>query len=110
MRRRNILDAFAGAMCVYAMMITTPAGELVVRTYHWAVGGKPAARTLLSYFNSDGAAAAPDPALAQAIAQAPLQDSATTLVAKRVGLPPNLARAVAVMASSGKTVDGHFDV
>src|SRR5262245_28346544 len=70
-RSRNLLDALAGAMCLYAMILTTPAGALIVRGYRWAMNDKPPARELVSYFDTEGAKRPDAPQLVETIAAAP---------------------------------------
>src|SRR5262249_34579077 len=81
-RRRGLLDLVAASMAVYAMVIGTPVGGLVVRAYRYALGSRAKERPLLSYFQSEGAGSG----VAPVILEAPKPDSATSVVAKKVGI------------------------
>lgn len=108
----GILDLIAAIMCSYAMVISTPVGEILVRVYRNATRSGPSTRELISYFDTGGGKATGTEAmLADAVVSRPETDSGTSIVARRLGMPPSLARAVAVLASNGKVArDGHLDV
>lgn len=108
-RPRGFLDLVAVALAFYAMVITTPLGGLIVRAHNRVFGVERATRPLLSYFEVDGQSAA-GAALAAQIAEPPGPDAATSVIARRVGVSPELARAVAVLAANGKESGGHLDV
>jgi murein DD-endopeptidase len=114
--RRGLLDLVASAMVVYAMVSATPVGNLIVRTYHWVTGSREKHRPLLSYFETEGSLAvahAPSPvpdAVVERIVEPPKPDAPTTVEAKKVGLSPNLARAISIVLSNGREVEGHYDV
>jgi murein DD-endopeptidase MepM/ murein hydrolase activator NlpD len=115
MARRGLLDLFATSMVVYAMVVATPVGNLFVRAGHWMLGSKAKHRPLLSYFETDGASGKTDAPpisieIAQSIAEPPKADAPLTIEAKKAGIDPALARALSLVLSNGKQIDGHFDV
>src|SRR5687768_16785016 len=101
-RKRGLLDLIAVLMAVYAMIIGTPVGGLIVRGWRWTLGDRTTTRPLASYFQTGGEGGAAAEKIAAVVAAPPKQDAATTLVAHRVGITADLARAVAVLAANGR--------
>jgi murein DD-endopeptidase MepM/ murein hydrolase activator NlpD len=109
-KRGGILDLIAVSMAIYTMVVTTPVGGLIVRTFNWMTGAQAKTRPLIAYFATEGTSTT-DGRRIQAIAQAPKKQSATEKLAKKVGLSPEVAQAVLVVASSGEIdAAGHYDV
>lgn len=109
-KRGGIVDLIAVTMAVYTMVVTTPAGGIVVRTFNWLTGSKARTKPLIAYFATEGTNLSSGKK-AQRIARAPDKESKTNAVAKKVGLSPEVAQAVAVVAAGGdQDAEGHYDV
>src|SRR5688572_7180217 len=109
-KRGGLLDLLAVSMAVYAMMVTTPVGGLVVRSFNWITGSKAKTRPLIAYFATEGTSAAGE-ARIRKIVRAPNKESETERLAKKAGLSPVIAHAVVVIASGGEQdAKGHYEV
>lgn len=108
-RPRGLLDLIAVITAVYTMVVTTPVGGMVVRGYNWVTKSQTKTRPLISYFSGDtGSAGTTAPQIKKLVQP---NNSAAGRVAKRVGLSPKFARALAFMTASGKTdATGHFEI
>lgn len=107
-RRGGLLDLVAVAAATYAMIVTTPIGGLVVRSFNWLTGSEAKTQPLIAYFATEGTGAG---AKLKEIATPPSNVSKTNEVAKAVGLAPEIAHAVAVIAAGGgQDASGHYDV
>jgi murein DD-endopeptidase MepM/ murein hydrolase activator NlpD len=106
----GIRDLIAVTMAIYTMVVTTPVGGLVVRTFNWMTGAQAKTRPLIAYFATEGTSAAGEKRI-QMITRAPKKQSDTEKLAKKVGLAPEVAHAVVVIASAGEQdAAGHYDV
>ena len=108
-RRGGLLDLLAVVAAVYTLVVATPVGGLVVRGVHWATGQRARTRPLVTYFKTERGAGV-DSRAVEAVASKPAAEASTTPGARQAGVDPELARALALMLSGGRRVDGHFDV
>jgi murein DD-endopeptidase len=113
---RGFVDLFTSMIAVYGMIVATPLGGISARAWHWATGQKRAHRPLLSYFETEtGPERRPgierEPPPGRAFEPIALANVPPASVIAPSGLPPNLARSVALMLANGRVVDGgNFDV
>ncbi len=109
--RGGLLDLIAVSMAIYTMIVTTPVGGLVVRTFNYLTGARAKTRPLIAYFATEGTSSAAGDARIRTIARAPKKEDATGRLAKKVGLSPEVAHAVVVIASSGEQdANGRYQV
>src|SRR5688572_16781666 len=109
-KRGGLLDLIAVVMAIYTMVVTTPVGGLVVRTFNWMTGAQAKTRPLIAYFETEVTSTVSEQRI-RTIAAAPKKQSETEVLAKKVGLAPEVAHAVVVIASSGdQDATGHYDV
>jgi murein DD-endopeptidase len=109
-KRGGLLDLLAVAMAIYTMVVTTPFGGLVVRTFNWVTGSRAKTRPLIAYFATEGTTAASEARLKKFV-RPPKKAGETEKLAKKVGLSPQIAQAVVAIASSGEQdAKGHYEV
>lgn len=109
--RRGFLDFCAVVMAMYGLIVATPVGQLLERGYNAALGRRAKTRPLISYFEMDSAAPSSEAiATLEEIVAPPEPEAPVSIVAEKVGLEPDIARALVLMTSGGKKVGDHFDV
>jgi murein DD-endopeptidase MepM/ murein hydrolase activator NlpD len=116
-RLRGFADLFTAALALYGMIVSTPLGGITVRTWHWVTGQKHTHRPLLGYFETEtsGPTARPPPN-DRARPVLTFQGNALNTVPPAAviapsGLPPSLARSLALMLANGHVADGaNFDI
>ncbi len=105
----GLLDLLAVSAAVYTLVVVTPVGGLVQRGYQWALGRPGHTRPLVSYF-SNGSGKGVTAQAVRAESQIAAQAASTSDAATKAGVDPELARALALILSEGRRIDGHFDV
>lgn len=110
--RRGFLDLIAVVFATYALVIATPVGQLLERGYNAIVGRQAKTRSLISYFDTDTGSGSSNSSLAQLeeIVKPPKPRAPVSIQAKKVGVPPDVARALVMMLSGGKRAGRHYDV
>lgn len=108
---RGFLDLLAVSFAVYGLVVATPVGGLLERGYNAIMGRRAKTRPLISYFDMDsGESSSEAIARLEEIVAPPEPEAPVTIVAEKIGLPPDIARAVVLMASGGRRTGDHFEV
>lgn len=112
-RRRRagpIVDLIVAAAAIYALVVATPVGGLVVRGVNWALDRPDGGRALITYFKSAGLEGTVDADAVRAAVETAPEDASTTSAATAAGVDPEVARALALVLSGGQADGDHFDV
>ena len=107
-RRHGLIDLLAVAMAFYAMMVTTPAGGILLRAFNHLTGSRARTRPLIAYFETGST----HRKSTRPVVLAPgVKSTDTDRVAKKAGLQTEVARAVAMVAAGGaQDARGHYQV